>query len=363
MRRKLPVILGTAFLAFVVACEGPAGPQGPAGANGTDGATGATGPQGAPGVSPVVNCQECHNSSTELLSRMIQYEHSVHYTGGNFARANEADCAVCHSHEGFVERLALGTDTIPAGIANPTPPNCRTCHMIHTNYDSTDLHLRTVAPVTLLVNDSTVDMAGASNLCIQCHQPRKPDPMPVVGDTAHIFIPSTHYDMHHGPQGAVLAGTGAFVFPGSTVFTGPSTHGDPAGDGGCQTCHMATAYGDQAGGHTWNMTYTLHGQVDDNIAGCQTCHTHAAITDFDVGGTQTETATLLDSLKVLLQARGILDADSTVVDSAYFTSDLTAAYLNWSMISQDRSLGVHNPTYVTSVLQNTIQAVNAMPLP
>lgn len=357
MRRKLPVILGTAFLAFVVACEGPAGPQGPAGANGTDGAPGATGPQGAPGVSPVVNCQECHNSSTELLSRMIQYEHSVHYTGGNFERAADAACAVCHSHEGFVERLALGTDTIPAGIDNPTPPNCRTCHMIHTNYDSTDLHLRTVAPVTLMLNDSTVDMAGASNLCIQCHQPRRAEPMPVVGDTAHIAITNTHYDLHHGPQGAVLAGTGAFEFPGTpAVVTGPSTHGT---DAGCQACHMATAYGDQAGGHTWNMTYTLHGAVDDNVAGCETCHIHTGISDFNVDGKQTQVMTLLDSLEVLLQARGIVDSTGTVVVGTY-TSDLTAAYLNWSMIGQDRSMGVHNPFFVISVLQNTIQAVNGM---
>ncbi|MEJ2678413.1 MAG: hypothetical protein P8174_04960 [Gemmatimonadota bacterium] len=360
MRRKLPVILGTAFLAFVVACEGPAGPQGPAGADGTNGATGATGPQGEPGVSPVVNCQECHNSSTELLSRMIQYEHSVHYTGGNLARANDPVCAVCHSDEGFVERITNGTDTIAAGITNPTPPNCRTCHMIHTNYDSTDLRLRTTSPVTLLVNDSTVSGPGASNLCIQCHQPRPAEPMPVLGgDSVHIT--SAYWGPHHGPQGAVLEGTGAFVFAGSSVTTGPSTHGDTLFNGGCPTCHMATPYGDQAGGHTWNMTYTLHGTVEDNTAGCLAFGCHSIMPDFDKAGVQTNVQGLLDSLEVLLQGKGILDSTGTVVAGGTFTSDLTAAYLNWTFFEQDRSLGVHNPPYVQAVLANTIDAVNAMP--
>jgi hypothetical protein len=286
---------------------------------------------------------------------MIQYEHSVHYTGGNFARANDPVCAVCHSHEGFVERITNGTDTIAAGITNPTPPNCRTCHMIHTDYDSTDLRLRTTAPVTLLVNDSTVDMAGASNLCIQCHQPRPAEPMPVLGgDSVHIT--SAYWGPHHGPQGAVLAGTGAFVFAGSTVTTGPSTHGSEAG---CPACHMATPYGDQAGGHTWNMTYTLHGAVDDNTAGCQTCHIHDGITDFNYTGRQTQVQTLLDSLGVLLQGKGIMTG--TALDTGMYPADLAAAYFNWDLFDQDRSLGVHNPYFVTSSLQNTIQAVINMP--
>ncbi len=354
MKRRLPVILGASLLAFVVACQGPAGPRGPAG---TDGADGATGPQGPPGTSFLQQCADCHGGSTEILSRVLQYQNSVHYTGGNFERASDAACAVCHSHEGFVERIDAGTNTIPAGIKNPTPPNCRTCHMIHTNYDSTDLRLRTTAPVTLLLNGATVDITPASNLCIECHQPRKPDPMPVLGDTAMITIPSTHYDMHHGPQGAVLAGTGAFEFHGSqTITDGPMAHGST--EGGCPVCHMAKAYGDQAGGHTWNMTYTLHGSVVDNTAGCQTCH--AIITDFDYADVQATVQADLDSLEVLLKSRGILDSAGTVVTGT-FSSDLTAAYLNWSMFTEDRSMGVHNPPYVMSVLQNTIDAVNNMP--
>ncbi|MEJ2186032.1 MAG: collagen-like protein [Gemmatimonadota bacterium] len=353
MKRRLPVILGVPLLAIVVACEGPAGPRGPAGADGAPGA------QGPPGTSFLQQCSQCHGGSTEILSRVLEYEHSVHYTGGNFERARDATCAVCHSHEGFVERIAAGTNTIPAGIANPTPPNCRTCHMIHTNYDSTDLRLRATDPVTLLINDSTVDLGkgGDANLCTQCHQPRKPDPMPVLGDTTMITIPSTHYDMHHGTQGAVLAGTGAFAFKTSvTIVNGPMAHGSD--QGGCPVCHMAKAYGVQAGGHTWNMTYTLHGQVEDNTAGCETCH--SIMNDFDYANVQTHVQTLLDSLQVLLQNKGILDSTGTVVTST-FSSDLTAAYLNWTMFEQDGSMGVHNPPYVVSVLTNTIAAVNAMP--
>ncbi|MEJ2215404.1 MAG: hypothetical protein P8099_02200, partial [Gemmatimonadota bacterium] len=294
------------------------------------------------------------------LSRVLQYEHSVHYTGGNFERASDKVCAVCHSNEGFVERIANGTDTIATAPTNPTPPNCRTCHMIHTNYDSTDLRLRTTAPVTLLINGKTVDLGkgGEANLCTECHQPRVPDPMPVInGDS--VTIASPYYDMHHGTQGAVLAGTGAFEFQGSqTIVEGPMAHGYKLG--GCPVCHMANAYGWQAGGHTMNMTYTLHGSVEPNLAGCTSSGCHITATTFDRLGVQTQVATMLDSLQTLLQAKGILDSSGSVVLGRY-SANLTAAYLNWSMFSQDGSMGVHNPEYVEAVLQNTIEKVNSLP--
>ncbi|MEJ2219080.1 MAG: hypothetical protein P8099_21045, partial [Gemmatimonadota bacterium] len=294
------------------------------------------------------------------LSRVLQYEHSVHYTGGNFERASDKVCAVCHSNEGFVERITNGTDTIATAPSNPTPPNCRTCHMIHTNYDSTDLRLRTTAPVTLLINGKTVDLGkdGEANLCTQCHQPRVAEPMPAFGDTTHITITSPYWGPHHGPQGAVLAGTGAFPFQGSqTITEGPMAHGSSLG--GCPVCHMATAYGWQAGGHTWNMTYTLHGSVDENLAGCTSSGCHITATTFDRLGTQTKVAGMLDSLQVLLTSKGIMSGGSLVPGT--YTSDLAAAYFNWDYFDQDRSMGVHNPPYVEAVLQNTIDAVNAMP--
>ncbi|HKJ91709.1 MAG TPA: hypothetical protein VJ957_01020, partial [Longimicrobiales bacterium] len=276
------------------------------------------------------------------MSRVLQYENSVHATGGNFERASDKVCAVCHSDEGFVERIADGTDTIAAAPANPTPPSCRTCHMIHTNYDSTDLQLRTTSPVTLMLNGETVDLGkgGEANLCAECHQPRLPDPMPTMGDTAHLTLASAYWGPHHGPQGAVLAGTGAFEFSGSqTIAGGPTAHGSD--QGGCPQCHMAAAYGVQAGGHTWNMTYTLHGTVDDNTAGCVASGCHSSMADFDKGGVQTDVETMLDSLQTLLNGKGIMSGSGLVAGT--YSSDLIEAYYNWAYFDADRSMGVHNP--------------------
>jgi len=122
--RNLTAVL--AVFAFVIlvggvtiffGCGGEEGPTGPAGADGT------------------ALCGTCHNVSTTVLAKQVQWQASVHATGGNSERGGSASCAVCHSSEGFSLAIAGGT---AIGIDNPTQPNCRTCHNIHTNYDETD---------------------------------------------------------------------------------------------------------------------------------------------------------------------------------------------------------------------------------
>ena len=51
---------------------------------------------------------------------------------------NGAGCAVCHTSEGFTERITTGTFEIAEDIDNPSPINCRTCHSIHDTYTSSD---------------------------------------------------------------------------------------------------------------------------------------------------------------------------------------------------------------------------------
>ena len=99
-----------------------------------------------PGETDVSSCGACHNVSTDILAMKIQYEASVHANGGNFER-NSTSCAPCHTSEGFREVLATGFDVTADVINNPTPPNCRTCHNLHTNYDSSDYALASVAPL------------------------------------------------------------------------------------------------------------------------------------------------------------------------------------------------------------------------
>lgn len=39
---------------------------------------------------------------------------------------------------------------------------------------------------------------------------------------------------------------------------------------------------------------------------------------------------------------------------------LAQAFFNWIGLEEDRSLGVHNPSYVKALLKNSIEAVEAL---
>ncbi len=357
MRRSFSVITGAATasllgILMLTACiEGPEGPAGPAGA------AGPTGAQGVAGSDANQNCTQCHDDDTGIKVRQIQWEASVHATGGNFERGNSASCAACHSHEGFVERIAAGTQTAAAGIDNPSPPNCRTCHQIHTTYTDADYNLTTQAPFDLWINDVEVDY-GKGTLCAQCHQPRVPNPMPVLGG-ADVAITSSYWGAHYTSMGAFLGSTGGYELVGTEAYpTSPFAHADVATNAdGCVTCHMATPFGDQAGGHTMKMEYFYHGSDTPNTAGCETCHSSADTwDDFDYGNVQTDVQALLVTLKAQLETLGIMDGTDHAIAGTW-TADQAGALLNYLMAYHDGSSGVHNPTYIKALLTNTIASL------
>jgi hypothetical protein len=358
MKKRIPLWGGAALLAFALAaCEGPMGPAGPAGDTGPTGPAGDVGAAGPAGANGNSTCSDCHTSDTEMFIREVQYEGSVHYTGGNYAYANRSTCADCHTHEGFLARLAGGWGSGTA-VDNPSPPNCRTCHKIHETYTRADYALRTQAPVQLLYPaGATVDF-GEGNLCASCHMARVPNPTPAVGGP-NVTISSSRYDAHHSPVADILGGKGLFVFPGSqTVTAVPYIHGSKTV--GCPICHMAAGYGNEGGGHTLNMTYDSHGTEVENTAGCLTSGCHTSMPDgFNEGHIQSQVQNQLDSIQVLLTRAGILSATGSFKAGTY-SGDLVAAYLNWQMCNEDKSLGIHNPPYVTTALQNTMERLTAI---
>jgi hypothetical protein len=252
-----------------------------------------------------------------------------------------------------MERLATGT--VAADIENPTPPNCRTCHQIHTTYTDADFAFTNTAPVDLIAfPGETVDF-GVGNLCASCHQARPIDPLPVLGG-ADVAVASTRYGTHHSPVATVLGGVGLFDLAGD-VDGGPFVHG--GSDVGCPTCHMAQPFGAQAGGHTMAMTYEYHGAEVDNVAGCMTSGCHSSVEDFGKFGVQDDVTAKLDELATLLRAKGIMAAAPSVSSvSGTFPADVAAAFVNWQTIFEDKSLGIHNPPYVLGILQGSIDAMN-----
>lgn len=314
------------------------GPQGPAGEDGADGLDGEE------------QCGTCHDMSTDVKARILQWEASVHATGGNFER-NDAECAGCHTNEGFNDVMENnGVDQIASSaMSNPTPVGCRTCHNIHETYTPADWQLKGTDPVSLIVGGEA-DL-GKGNTCANCHQARDAG---IIGSTpgeGEVAITSPYWGGHHGPQANMIAADGGFEIPGDLAYTtGPHT----SNEGGCVTCHMAEAYGTQAGGHTMVMAYDYHGSSVPNTAGCQECH--EGIESFDFAGTQTDVQEMLDELEAELIAQGLMDDTHHPIPGTYPTNKAGAVY-NFLFVLEDRSLGVHNHRYAKALLANSLAAI------
>src|SRR5665648_329079 len=310
---KLRNLFHLLFIAFAIIClstscvkEGPLGPEGTDGTNGTDGAG------------------------------------SVHATGTAFARASSADCAPCHSAEGFINSVSNKT---AVGISDPSHITCEACHDgMHITFDvandGIDYALRTKAAVDVIIDPGKViDLGSEANLCVNCHQSRTAYPEPDVD--GNFAVTSSHYGPHHGPQGNLLVGTGGFEFSGSENYVSGNTSTTHA-VAGCTTCHM------NEGSHAFTPS----------IDACKTCHTSA--TDFDYHGKQAEIVELLAQLKTKLDAHGVITAVSSASSAspAVLPVVQARAFYNYTLIEEDRSEGVHNPKYIHALLQNTIEALN-----
>lgn len=355
----LAILTLSLMVMFTVSCEGPAG---------EDGAMGPEGPAGEDGQDAQVTCLGCHNDAT-LLDNQLEMARSQHGIG-EFAdyAGGRSSCAKCHSHEGFVEWAASGT--VSGNYLTPTEWKCSTCHGLHQTFDegfadTTDYALRTTSAITMLFDETTeADIDPSSNLCVNCHQARRAADYYDDGTGTMVMLSSSHAGPHHGPQSNLLLGNNG------TTAGSPFTQHVEAG---CVGCHMKETTGDDlnvAGGHTFWAT----------VESCQDCHSSA--TSLDVFNVQTNTAAKLETLAGILEnlegnAIERIDgvwtviADSTVHGPLHFDEEDGAyhpvvgqydravfnAFWDYMYVAEDRSLGVHNPTYANALLDAAIAAV------
>lgn len=363
MKRFTFLTFLTAAFLFSVVMMSSCTKEGQAGKDGVDGAVGPAGPQGIAGEAGIdgtdgtAGCILCHTGGEEqgMFSQTMQWEHSIHATGGTFAR-NDRDCGTCHTSQGFLANLA---GTYDGNVENPNPINCYTCHDIHKTFTPADLGLTVTADVEFLLNGDVVDF-GKANLCATCHQSRPVSPMPVI-DGDDVTLTSYRYGGHHGPQANVLAGNGLFEFDGPNSL-GVNAHVNYI-DNTCVTCHMAEAEAVATGGHTFNVAeQNEDGTTGDiSLAGCMECHTDGNALEDEIEATQHEVEGLLAELQALLEAAGMMD-DGSHGHAGYAVAgtqpaNLAAAFVNWQLIEEDRSKGVHNPKYVIGILKNTIAKI------
>ncbi|MCD4736240.1 MAG: hypothetical protein K8R53_09370, partial [Bacteroidales bacterium] len=299
-------------------------------------------------------CVQCHDNSQVIFAKTIQWEASTHATGGNFER-NGTDCAPCHTSQGFLEVMAAGTQATTADISNPNPPNCYTCHKIHETYSPDDWAITYMDPVTLWhpTTKAEVDL-GTGNLCANCHQSRIPDPFPVPGG-GNVSIGSPYWGAHHGPVANIIAGAGGYEVAGSLPYTPASFHSTNV-ENSCTTCHLASAYGVQAGGHNMGMTYAYHGNDVVNTAGCVECHSDVSALETKIEDTKDEISGLMDQLFGLLTTQGVMDSTNHAIPME-MTVDQAGGIINYNMSREDKSFGIHNYNYVKALLTNSVESL------
>jgi hypothetical protein len=244
------------------------------------------------------------------------------------------------------------------------------------------MSLRTVAPVKLSTG-VIVDL-GKGNLCANCHQARTPVAATVVATPANKI--SAPWGAHHGPEVDIFEGTNAFQFPGKTYGTGAHTK---VVIDACVQCHLTQpearyGFSPSVGGHSFNVAGDVHEAPKVNPAGCLSCHKDmgqapgteyfdiAAPADYDLDGKvepfQAEVQGLLDKF-VNANGSGYLqklpipmyDAAGNwlpaKVDTVRPINEMAVLY-NYKIVLEDKSRGVHNPTYVVQVLYDSLQVLN-----
>ncbi|MCB0473710.1 MAG: hypothetical protein KDC56_11685, partial [Flavobacteriaceae bacterium] len=170
-----------------------------AGPAGTDGTNGIDGTDGVDGVG-VQECIACH-SDTHRDPIIDAFLTTKHASGSSWGRGTSASCAACHNNEGFIDYIETGAVAVDGyGVSNPL--NCNGCHDKHRSFDfatdGNDMAIRTLDAVNFAVfaeddtvDDYTLDYGDASNLCANCHQPRRG--APEADENGKYTNTSTHW--------------------------------------------------------------------------------------------------------------------------------------------------------------------------
>ena len=331
-------------------------------------------------ISMTVNsgdCNQCHDAPTHHIygTQWLTSRHAL--TSG----PTSANCSGCHSAVGFIARMD-GESFTNKPFASIS---CQACHEPHGETVPADNpHLvRKLGPVTM-PDGSVVTNAGFGSICLQCHQVRNGSATnqlvnyPIGKPT---WFGGSSFGVHDSSQGDMIEGINAHTY-GQVI---PSAAHRTSVTNLCVGCHMQTAnYGDpaylQAGGHTFNMTYsvvttngtTLVTNSYDKVDVCAKCH--GQVDSFDlvrgdyngdgvIEGVQTEVQKILNRLSTLLpnstyQSNGNYVADGLVKTSVSFKTNWPTKFLkagyNWQYVNNDGSKGIHNAPFAVGILKASI---------
>jgi hypothetical protein len=329
-------LIAVVFAFAFIACEGPAGEDG------MDGADGAAGMDGKDGEE---QCGVCHNSSSLLYAKQLEWEASMHGSGTSYSYAGgRSGCAACHAGQAFEIWAETGSmEEASVTLATPTPVTCYTCHNIHDSYSTDDYALKGTQAFNLIgdmTDNIEVDM-GDANLCGKCHQARPRGYGLDPANGGDVSITSSHWGPHYGTQTNMFLAAGGYETAGGN-YTGNNPHGSIPN--GCVSCHTVD------GNHTFAA----------NDASCQSCH--PGLEGFDYDGFQTEIAEMIMTLEDHLVNLGVIAIEHegehghpVVTDPpTVISNEQAGAMWNYFQVVNDGSHGVHNPRYIKALLENSI---------
>jgi len=350
---NLYAVLSFFLLIGLIGCEGPEGPAGPQGEPGpqgeqgppgNDGIDGVDGADGADGIDMTSSaCTSCHNDDI-IIEKRFELDMHDHATMANsLSRGGREGCGRCHSHENFRTYLQTGADVSRETV---TGLNCKSCHTLHDDDNvgnfSYDV-LVTDPPETLTNVNISFGENVATNLCLQCHQPRRAftafDNTPEDGSDS-VSITSSHAGPHYSQTGSNLFGFGADNRNGTIALDqGPMAHATGAS---CVSCHM---------GENDNHNFVA-------VAGnCSPCHSGAS--DIDINGAATKMHDAIVVIEADLVARGWYSEDEDGLSSNASSSNPLnmsgpefTAFWNYNIIHSDYGAFYHNPPFAKALINN-----------
>lgn len=290
----------------------------------------------------------CHaDTGSHLQYVSQQWAYSPHagtsYLDMTIGNSNSLDCGPeCHTREGYISNVS-GVSLEPEIY---TEIGCFACHAPHSNFAF--IPLRKDSPVTL-AGGETYDR-GNSNTCGECHKSTQAHGLLFLSDT--INTEWITWAQHGSGQADDYSGLGAYQYAGETYN---SSHYGIIGSG-CVACHQSDSPIPQLGGHSLNIRNEFGIILDQcNIAGC---HEAEVMSELAIDQYQLLHSDQLDTLGGRLFEAGFLDTTDAGIyipkESLEVTDEqLKGAIYNYFYIRNDKSQGIHNWIFDTTVIRTS----------
>jgi hypothetical protein len=296
-------------------------------------------------------CYKCHHTQIE---EWVESGHANAEGGDPEALTDHfgrSSCWGCHTSEGFIANNDPRYATYEFGDVYHQI-GCPTCHDPHKGEagEGNYAQLRNVSEQEVQYtypyetgdpDVPTMDGYGPAQTCVQCHHARR-DTDNVQNQVQNGY---PYFGPHRSNQMDMFIGAGSYEIAGRTY---DRDHAHQTNDTGCVNCHMT-------------RETELHGEIQEHpfhtweptVDNCVPCHT--GIPDFNVNGAQDTIQAKLDSLAVLFGYTDFhnMEENWDSTDPSVTVWQREAAYAAF-FIYDDGSLGLHNPKYANSLLDNAI---------